>query len=150
MVRHYVRKQRHGFHRFIAPFRKPLMVVGGFAGVLAVSAGVWAVLATYDINLTTANAQGTANGGVFVQGGVGSGTGTFDPFLTESPGGGTSPESGINVCITAGCPAPQFDTFAGGGRTHAIQVAGIPTITFTPQGGVAGQYREFSLDANDT
>ena len=73
MVRHYVRKQRHGFHRFIAPFRKPLMVVGGFAGVLAVSAGVWAVLATYDINLTTANAQGTANGGVFVQGGVGSG-----------------------------------------------------------------------------
>ena len=150
MVRHYVRKQRHGLLRLIAPFRKPLMLVGGTVGVLVISAGVLAVLVNYDINLTTSGAQGTANGGIFVQGGVGAGTGTFDPFLTESPGGGTSPESGINVCITVGCPAPQFDTFTGGGRTHAIQVAGIPIVNFTPQGGVPGQYREFSLDANDT
>ena len=88
MVRHYVRKQRHGFLRLIAPFRKPLMLVGGTVGVLVISAGVLAVLVNYDINLTTSGAQGTANGGIFVQGGVGAGTGTFDPFLTESPGGG--------------------------------------------------------------
>jgi hypothetical protein len=142
MVRHYVRKQRHGFHRLIAPFRKPSMVLVGLGAVLLMSV---AALGTTYIDLTTAGATGIANGGIFIQGGAGAGTGTFDPFLTLSSNNDT--EQGINVCTTVGCPAPQFDTFTGGGRTHAIQVAGIPTQHYPNAAGPL--YREFSLDAND-
>jgi hypothetical protein len=68
----------------------------------------------------------------------GAGTGQFDPFLTLSAN--TDTEKGYNTAGTA-----EFDTFTGGGRTHALQAAAIPPVTIA---GVV--YREFSLDANDT
>jgi hypothetical protein len=82
---------------------------------------------------------------VFIQGGVGAGTGTFDPFLTANAGGNADTESAINVCVDEpACPSPQFDTFTGGGRTHHLNLAAVPEIDID-----GTLYREFSLDAND-
>ena len=85
------------------------------------------------------------DGAIFLQGGVGAGTGTFDPFVTANAGGGASTESAITVCNDEpACPDPQFDTHVGGDRTHHLNLAAIPEIEID---GVL--YREFSLDAND-
>jgi hypothetical protein len=118
-----------------------ILVVGATAllGSTAMAGPPW-------INLTTAGASiaynAAASGGVgsalYVQGGSGAGTGQFDPFLTLSAN--TDTERGYNTAGTT-----EFDTFTGGGRTHALQAAAIPPVT------IAGTvYREFSLDANDT
>jgi hypothetical protein len=85
------------------------------------------------------------NGSLFVQGGVGAGTGNFDPFVTANPGGNTSPEEAVTVCTAPGCPSPYFHTHTGGGRTHEILLSAIPEIEID-----GALYREFSLDANDT
>ena len=105
--------------RRVIPFlaASAIMVIG-----VAIATG-----ATF-INLTTVGASGTANGGLFLQGGTGAGTGNFDPFLTLNTQGNQDTEKGVNVCADPGCPAPQFDTFPGGDRTHALQVAAIPVI----------------------
>ena len=129
--------------------RRQMTIAAGIAGALIASATLVAgALASYPpyINLTTAGAQKVdASGAVFIQGGTGAGTGTFDPFLTLSPGGSTDTEKGYNTTDASG----EFDTFFGGGRTHPVSAAAIPPLTFTPTGGSPGLYREFSLDAND-
>lgn len=95
------------------------------------------------IDLTSAGAEVTdSNGGVWIQGGIGAGTGNFDPFLTLSTNQDT--EKGVNVCDDTGCPSPQFDTFTGGGRTHELLISAVPEINY-----LGNMYREFTLDAND-
>ena len=85
------------------------------------------------------------DGALFVQGGVGAGTGTFDPFVTANAGGNADTESAMTVCHDEpACPDPQFDTHVGGDRTHHLNLAAVPEIEID---GVL--YREFSLDAND-
>jgi hypothetical protein len=129
--------------------RRRLAVPRGVVAFIAASAimviGVVIATGATFINLTTVGSSGTANGGIFLQGGTGAGTGNFDPFLTLNTQGNQDTEKGVNVCITLGCPAPQFDTFTGGGRTHALQVAAIPVIEYN-----GADYRQFSLDANDS
>ena len=117
---------------------KLVVPVGVLLGSLALVAGVLAYSATSWINLTVAGASGSSGGGVFIQGGIGAGTGTFDPFLTLSSNDPT--EKGYNTTAASG----EFDTFFGGGRTHPIQAAAIPPVNY-----LGTLYREFSLDAND-
>ena len=133
-------RRRRGIYRIrlLAPFV--------LAGAL-----VWGVMAAFSfasvyINLLTAGATVERGDAVFVQGGIGAGTGNFDPFLTLSPGGSTPTEKGYNTTQASG----EFDSFFGGGRTHPIKASAIPAVTFDPPGGTPpGLYREFSLDAND-
>jgi hypothetical protein len=142
-------RQRHGIFKAATVVRKPAMLVVGLVGAMVLSIAAFAT--NYTIDLTTAGSSGTVNGGIFVQGGVGAGTGTFDPFLSISPGGSTPQEAGVNSCVdnptAVGCKGNTYDTFYGGGRTHAIQVAGIPSIHYPNANGPL--YRQFSLDAND-
>jgi hypothetical protein len=145
-------RQRHGIFKVATVVRKPAMLVVGLIGAMVLSLSAFAT--NYTIDLTTAGSSGTVNGGIFVQGGVGAGTGTFDPFLTVSPGGSTPQEAGVNSCVdnpnAVGCKGNTYDTFYGGGRTHAIQVAGIPSIHYPDANDPNDPlYREFSLDAND-
>lgn len=125
-------------------------------GVLMIAMVSTALGTTY-IDLTTAGASGTTTDGVnsavgdgvFIQGGLGSGTGTFNPFMTMSAGGSTPTEAGVNTCMdgptVGGCHFNTYDTFYGGSRTKAIQVAGIPSISY------AGElYRQFTLDSSET
>jgi hypothetical protein len=126
-----------------------LLVAGA---LLLVTAGLAAGTTYIDLQSaglsgsTTDGVNGAVGYGTFVQGGVGAGTGTFDPFLTISSNADT--EQGVNSCTDnpngTGCKNLTLDTFYGGSRTHAIQLAGIPVTTYL---GV--KYREFSLDAND-
>jgi hypothetical protein len=123
--------------------RRFLAVLG--AAILLVAVVATASGATNHISLLVSGASGTdTNGGLWVQGGTGSGTGNFDPYLTY--GSNTGSETGLNVCDDVGCPDPQFDTTAvSAGRTHELLASAIPVVT---RSGV--EYREFSLDANDT
>ena len=113
--------------------------------MLALAVGTLATHGDAFIDLTTADAEVIHQDAVFLQGGTGAGTGNFDPYLTLNPSGSATTESGINVCNEAGCPAAQFDTHMGGGRTHELKVSAVPVIEY--EGGL---YREFSLDANDS
>ena len=128
-----------------ASFRGHARHRGAFAlvalGVIVSLVGATIASASHggDIDLTVANAEVTHNGALWVQGGTGAGTGTFDPFLTLQADGNADTEHGYN---TAG--AGEFDTFFGGGRTHELRVSAIPAVDV---GGTL--YREFSLDAND-
>ncbi len=127
------------------------------ASVLALaSASVWASHGSSVINLTTSNAIVAHDGAVYAQGGVGSGTGTFDPFLTlqessHSPSTQAGTEEGYNQCNDSGCPddsdtSPNwYDQFFGGNRTHELLASAVPTLEYDN-----ALYREFSLDANDT
>jgi hypothetical protein len=133
------------------------------AGMLAIAAalvlGATAAIASHGdsvIDLTIANEIVEHQDAVFIQGGIGAGTGNFDPFLTVKP----SPQSptpaqdgtedGYNQCDDALCPDDSndspfyFDQFFGGGRTHELLVSAVPVIEFD-----GSFYREFSLDAND-
>jgi hypothetical protein len=95
------------------------------------------------IDLTTFDALVTHNGAQFVQSGSGAGTGNWNPFLTFNVGGSDPDEQGYNTSPPANC---EYDAFCGGhNRTHAIQLAAIPTVEI---GGVV--YREFGLDSNDS
>jgi hypothetical protein len=97
------------------------------------------------IDLTTLNAQVTHNGAVFVQGGVGAGTGNYDPFLQvqETGPGQDGVEMGYN---TEPVGNGEFDTKSiSSGNTHSLQVAAVPVLEID---GI--EYREFSLDSNDT
>jgi len=113
--------------------------------MLALAVGALATHGGAFIDLTVADAEVIHQDAVFIQGGTGAGTGNFDPFLTLNPTGSATTESGINVCNEAGCPAEQFDTHMGGGRTHELKVSAVPVIEFD-----GALYREFSLDANDS
>lgn len=126
-----------------------VLKIGGIAGVV----GAMIIFATValashgDPYIDLASSAGRTvqhNGAVYIQGGVGAGTGNFDPFTTASAGGSTPVEEAITICDDPGCPSPQFDTFTGGGRTHEILLSAIPELSY--DGGV---YREFTLDAND-
>lgn len=112
-------------------------------GLLVASVAI--ATAATNIDLTTAGATATdANGGIWIQGGTGSGTGNFDPFVTY--GSNTGSETGLNVCDDPGCPDPQFNTTGvSAGRTHELLASAIPVIEYQGQ-----LYREFTLDANDT
>jgi hypothetical protein len=136
--------------------RAKAAVILAVAGLMAMAAGT---LASHPgspyINLTVNNAVIEHNDAIYAQGGVGAGTGNFDPFLTvesssQSPASQDGTEDGYNQCDDPGCPdergdAPfYYDQFFGGGRTHEILVSAIPTLEY--QGTL---YREFSLDAND-
>src|SRR3990172_4316034 len=59
------------------------------------------------INLTIADNVVNHNGAKFVQGGIGAGTGNFDPFLTLNAGGNTPQEQGYNTTAAGG----EFETF---------------------------------------
>ena len=83
----------------------------------------------------------THEGAIFTQGGLGAGTGTFDPFLTLQSNEDT--ESGYNSDDSLD-DVPEFDEFYGGSRTHVLNAAAVPTIDV-----VGTLYREFTLDAND-
>jgi hypothetical protein len=131
-----------------------LKVMGAVAALVAMIALATAALASHgDPYIDLASSPGLTvphNGAVYAQGGVGAGTGNFDPFTTANAGGSTPVEAAINVCDDPGCPSPQFDTFTGGGRTHEILLSAIPELSFDGSDGFpAGTYREFTLDAND-
>ena len=126
----------------LAVFGVALAVAGFFAGTGSQASPP----ADKFINLATAGAEVTHNGALFTQGGIGAGTGNFNPFLTLSPGGSANTEQGYNS--VKGTPGiPQFDEFYGGGRTQAIQAAAIPAFDPPPVGGPL--YRVILLDAND-
>ena len=125
-----------------------LGVASGLAAVIVAGAGL-AFASHGDAFIDLASApelEVEHDGALFVQGGVGAGTGTFDPFLTANNQGSADTQSAINVCVddNQACPDPQFDTFTGGGRTHHLNLAAVPELEI---GGTL--YREFSLDAND-
>jgi len=124
-------------------------VIAAGLGAVVIAGGGFAFASHGDTVIDLASAPGTDvehDGALFIQGGVGAGTGTFDPFLTANPGGGADTESAINVCHDdPACPSAQFDTHLGGDRTHHLNLAAVPEIDVD---GVL--YREFSLDANDT
>jgi hypothetical protein len=103
----------------------------------ALAAAAIAVAAVSVIDLTTADAVVTHQSAVFLQGGLGAGTGQFDPFLTLKTNDST--EAGYN-----GDADTNYDQFFGGGRTHSLLISAVPIVTYEGQ-----QYREFSLDAND-
>jgi len=141
--------------RFVGGFTKPVAVVALSVVFLGLSALGLVALASHGLDyIDLASSAGLTvvhDDAVFAQGGVGAGTGTFDPFTTAQPGGSTSPEEAITVCDDPGCPLPQFHTFTGGGRTHEILLSAIPELVFNGISGIPdGTYREFTLDANDT
>jgi hypothetical protein len=123
------------------------------ASVLALTAAVaWASHGSSFIDLTTNGTVVSHNGAIFTQGGKGSGTGNFDPFLTLQPGGSVSTEAGFNVCTepvfgfnnnAIACPAATIEN-TGGDRTHELRASSVPV---TDVNGTA--YREFVLDSND-
>lgn len=115
------------------------------AATLLLSIVATASGATNHISLLVAGASDTdTNGGVWLQGGTGSGTGNFDPFVTYGSNSGS--ETGLNVCDDPGCPTPQFNTTGvSAGRTHELLASAIPVIEHD-----GSLYREFTLDANDT
>ena len=121
--------------------RRALILPIALISSLGLGVAAWASHGSPFINLTVASASVSHNGAIWLQGGNPAGTGQFDPFLTLSPGGSANTEKGYNTIAANG----EFDTFFGGGRTHPLAAAAIPTVTV---GGVV--YREFSLDANDT
>lgn len=115
-----------------------VLVIAGFFVAMSVQADHGSQF----INLTFNGATVNHNGAIFTQGGIGAGTGNFDPFLTYNAN--TDQEEGYNS--TKGTPGiPQFDEFYGGGRTHALRASAIPTFDI---GGTL--YRVILLDANDT
>ena len=126
MVRHYVRKQRHGFHALVARFRKPLMPIAAVLGILAISVGVFADGGTLDLQVAdkTGYAVDTTTGGAIAEY-IGdsntsfgsSGTGNFGTFLQTH---NTPSERGYNTDGT-----PQFDAKVGS-WTHSIKVSQIP------------------------
>ena len=129
-----------------------IVAFGAAAGLALGAASVWASHGGGPIDLTSADEVVVHQDAVFLQGGLGAGTGQFDPFLTLSTNEDT--EAGYNQCDDPGCPADaDFDQFFGGGRTHELLVSAVPIIHFDPDGAgplPEGDYREFSLDANDT
>jgi hypothetical protein len=139
--------------------RRPLGVLAA-AVLLLAGASAWASHGSDYIDLTADDATVTHNSAVFTQGGVGAGTGTFDPFLTLQPGGNVDTEQGYNMCDepvfgfdgdpgtpepSVDCPGAQFDESEGGDKTHELLASSIPAIEI---GGTV--YREFFLDSNDT
>ena len=132
-----------GPRRAIRAIRRRSALSGSLliTGILTLGLVVPGILASHGssfIDLTTAGASVDHNGATWVQGGIGAGTGQFDPFLTLSTN--QDSEKGYNTTSANG----EFDSFFGGGRTHPIQAAAIPPVDV---GGTL--YREFSLDAND-
>lgn len=133
--------------------RSSLALVAG--AMLALSAAAaWASHGSEFIDLTADAAQEEHNGAIFTQGGLGAGTGNFDPYLTLSPGGSSDTESGYNVCSEPvfgfdnseiDCPDPEFDELTGGDRTHELLVSSIPVVEVD-----STLYREFHLDSNDS
>ena len=128
------------------------LVVGSMLALSAAAA--WASHGSEFIDLTANAAQEEHNGAIFTQGGLGAGTGNFDPYLTLSPGGSSDTESGYNVCSEPvfgfdnseiDCPSPEFDELTGGDRTHELLVSSIPVIEVD-----STLYREFHLDSNDS
>jgi hypothetical protein len=144
----------------VSPARRRLTALIG-ASILALAAATaWASHGGSFIDLTADGTQIEHNDALLTQGGVGAGTGNFDPYLTLSPGGSTPTESGYNICSEpvfgfdddpltpeppVDCPDPQFDELTGGDRTHELLASVIPVNTV---GGT--DYREFFLDSNDT
>lgn len=126
-----------------APRRRLSAILG--AAILLLAVVATASGAAGHIQLLVAGASGVDDdGGLWLQGGTGSGTGNFDPFVTY--GSNTGTETGLNVCDDPGCPAPQFDTTGvSAGRTHELLASAIPVVEHNNS-----EYREFSLDANDT
>jgi hypothetical protein len=130
---------------YVSPAKRRLAGLGAAAALLLAIAGT--ALGTSYINLTTAGATGSdTNGGIWLQGTAGAGTGNFDPFLTAQT---TPSETAVNVCDDPGCPDEYFDTTGqSSGRTHELLASAIPVVT--DPAGHTGEYREFSLDSNDT
>ncbi|HWQ27723.1 MAG TPA: hypothetical protein VNN12_01720 [Dehalococcoidia bacterium] len=124
---------------------RPLVTLGALAVAIALSLFLLRGRASANhgsdfIDLaSTTGLSVTHNGAIFTQGGIGAGTGNFDPFLTYNPGGNANTEQGYNTTSPG-----QFDEHFGGGRTHPIQAAAIPSVDI---GGT--RYRVVLLDAND-
>lgn len=116
------------------------LLIGGVTwGVMAATA-----VPSY-IDLTTAGAQQTHDGVIFASGVGPAGTGQFDPFLTVNPGGSAKTELGYNSDAQGVGTTDDDVGYSGSGRTHTLKASAIPP---TVVGGI--EYREFSLDGNDT
>lgn len=138
---------------FTSPAHRRLLALVGATALALSAAAVWASHGGSIIDLTDDEARVEHNDAIFTQGGVGAGTGNFDPYLTLSPGGSSPTEKGYNVCTepvfgyTNGqieCPDPAFDEQTGGDRTHELLVSSIPVVEVD-----GALYREFHLDSND-
>ena len=156
MVRHYVRKQRHGFHALIARFRKPLMPVAAILGVIVIAAAVSAFIDSGTLDVQVADKTGyavdTTTSGAIVEY-IGdsntsfgsSGTGTFGTFLQTQ---NTPSERGYN---TDG--VRQFDTGSSPTFNHSILVSDIPTVPCKSLDGsktASGLCWELFADINDS
>ena len=154
MVRHYVRKQRHGFHALVARFRKPLMPIAAVLGILAISVGVFADGGTLDLQVAdkTGYAVDTTTGGAIAEY-IGdsntsfgsSGTGNFGTFLQTH---NTPSERGYNTDGTR-----EFDTGSSPTFNHSILVSDIPTVPCESLDGnvsATGLCWELFADINDS
>jgi hypothetical protein len=112
-----------------------LGVLGGAVGALLASTAAHATL----VDLTTAGASGTLNGGVFTQGDVGSGTGVFPAFEQANPGGSATTEQAYNTTVNNVLDNGSDDT-----HNHEILLSAVPVINV---GGT--NYYSFRLDINE-
>jgi hypothetical protein len=109
-------------------------------------AGAWALNCSTPagsaLDLTTAGASGTVNGGFFQQvPDQSTGTGVIDPFVRIQANGC---QDGYN---TSASPVPLDDK--AGLWTHDLLLADVPVVT-NPTGAPAGSYYQFLLDINQT
>ncbi|NIS83230.1 MAG: hypothetical protein GTO14_24190, partial [Anaerolineales bacterium] len=127
--------------------RKPLSYVGFLLTLTALVASFTGVFASHGdavVDMTYSGAAESHNGAWIFQGGVGAGTGIWDPFLTVSAN--TPTEAGLNSIKAL----KQFDSFYGGTRTHPLLASAVPSVLFDSDGdGTPELWREFGLDAND-
>jgi hypothetical protein len=156
MVRHYVRKQRHGLYRFIAPFRKPLMPVAALLGVIVIAAAVSAFIDSGTLDVQVADKTGyavdTTTSGAIVEY-IGdsntsfgsSGTGTFGTFLQTQH---DPSERGYNTDGTK-----EFNTGSSPTFNHSVLVSDIPTVPCESLDGsttASGLCWELFADINDS
>jgi hypothetical protein len=121
-------------------------LVTGLVAILVIAGATIAFAGHGDdvVDMTYSGAIADHNGAWILQGGVGAGTGNWDPFLTVSAN--TPTESGLNSVKAL----KQFDSFYGGSRTHPLLASAVPSILFDSDGdGIEELWREFGLDAND-
>ena len=97
------------------------------------------------IDLTTANASGTAGGAIFQQGEFQpTGSGVFNAFLRVEEVGPAPSLDGIEQGYNTDYRPVQFDEKTDAPHTHSILLGDVPIVTI---GGT--QYRQFLLDLNE-
>lgn len=121
-----------------------LVIVGALIAMLLVVGVAFATHGDDVVDMTYSGATVEHNGAMILQGGVGAGTGNWDPYLTVSSN--KPQESGVNSIKAL----KQFDSFYGGTRTHPLLASAVPSILYdSNEDGTPELWREFGLDAND-